>query len=76
MKLDAGAGMSANLEAAKAENARVVLQVKGGVGTYEGYVGEVKGAFVVLEKLVRREFFDALIRIDAIVALEVQTRTA
>jgi len=74
MKLDATAGLIANLRTARDEGVRVVLRVKGGGGTYEGHLGEVEDEFVVLEKLAGRDYFDALILVEAIVVLEVQTR--
>ncbi len=73
MKLDAGAGLKANLDTARTEEARVSIQLIGGK-SYEGFVGEVRDVYVVITRLAGRDFYDALVRIDSIAAIEVQTR--
>jgi hypothetical protein len=75
MEFDAAAGMKANLGTAKAEDLRVSAHVLD-CGTFDGQVGEVGDNLVVLTHLAGRTFFDALIRIDQIAALEVQTRSS
>jgi hypothetical protein len=41
---------------------------------YGGTVGEVRGQAVVLKSLSGKEFFDALIRMDDVSAIEIRTR--
>jgi sRNA-binding regulator protein Hfq len=75
MELNAKHSMKDNLEAAREAKARVQVYLEGGT-TLSGFVGEVGHHLVVIKALTGRDFYDALVAIDAIAAFDVQTRTA
>ena len=74
VKLNADFGIGDTLKTFKGTKKRVTLMLNNGV-SYNGAVAEVGTHFVVLSQLGGgRDFFDALIRLDQISALEVQAR--
>jgi len=73
MSLAPAQPMTVNL--AHLEKKRVTLHLRGGA-VIAGIVGEVAEHFVRIEELEQKEFFDALVRVDDIVALETRTRTS
>ena len=75
MELNAQHTMIDNLKAAQEAKARVQVYLEGGA-TLAGFVGDVGRGMLVLKALTGRDFFDAIIAIDAIAAFDVQTRTA
>jgi small nuclear ribonucleoprotein (snRNP)-like protein len=72
-------GVSYNVDASMADNLkslvgkRVIVTIGSGA-TLAGYVKKVGNHFLHLEKITRKEFFDALIRIDSITAIETKFR--
>jgi len=52
---------------------RVAVHLRSGA-TLTGTIGEIGEHFVTIEQLEHREFFDALVRIDEIAALETRAR--
>ena len=73
MELNVAFGLADTLRQAEAEKCKVSLRLRGGQNV-DGIVGAVGDHFVVLTRLTGREFFDALVRLDDISALEVQVR--
>jgi len=72
-------GASFNVSAPLKDNLRSLVGKDVYVGlrsgkTYQGFVKSVGDHFIHLEKLAGKEFFDALIRIDDISAIEVRFR--
>lgn len=72
-------GVSFNVNASMADNLRalhgrhVTLMIESG-GSVSGVVGEVGEHLLHLEKLERKEYFDAAVRIDAIRSVETRFR--
>jgi sRNA-binding regulator protein Hfq len=62
------------LKQAQAEKAKISIHLRSGE-KLSGVVGGVGDHHVVLTRLTGREFFDALVRIDDISAIEAQVRT-
>ena len=62
------------LKQAKAEKANVTVHLRGN-SSFSGSVGSVAEHNVVLTELAGKEFFDAIIRIDQITAIETRVRT-
>ncbi len=62
------------LKQAQAEKIKIALHLRSGE-KLSGVVGEVGDHHVVLTRLTGHEFFDALVRIDDISAIEAQVRT-
>lgn len=72
-RLSAGLAMVEQLRAFAGARKRVTLILRNGT-TLSGTLTEVGNAQLVLGELTGKEFFDALVRIDDISALQVQTR--
>lgn len=62
------------LKQAKAEKSKVTVHLRGNA-TFSGNVGEVGDHHVVIAELSGKEFFDAMIRIDQITAIEARVRS-
>ncbi|HAZ12472.1 MAG: hypothetical protein A2X86_16770 [Bdellovibrionales bacterium GWA2_49_15] len=74
VKLNADFAMSDTLKTFKGTKKRVSLLLSNGV-SYTGLVSDVGSHFVVLSQLGGgKDFFDALIQLEQISALEVQVR--
>ncbi len=79
MKIEPIEGMSYNAEASLAENLKslvgkkVTVTINSG-STFTGSVKTVGAHLVHLEKLVGKEYFDALIRIENIAAIDTMFR--
>ena len=71
--LDASKSVRDNLKSIQAAKKGVEVVLKGGK-SYRGQVGAVGDDAVVLTQLEGREFFDALIDLDEVAALEVRAR--
>ena len=69
----AGADAGNLLESFQSNNKAVIVVVRGGV-SYAGKVKAVSNTAVVLTGLRGKEFFDAWIPFDSIVAMEERTR--
>jgi hypothetical protein len=70
-KFDVSLSLADNLKSYTGKN--VYVHLKSG-STLQGYVKAVGKDFVHLEKLAGKEFFDALIRIEEITAMEARFR--
>jgi hypothetical protein len=70
-KFDVSVSMKDNLKAYTGKD--VVIHLKSGK-TLQGYVKSVGNDFVHLEKLAEKDFYDALVRIDDISAIEAKFR--
>lgn len=76
-KLKSIKGVSYNVNASITDNLksligkRVYIHLDSGT-TYIGVVKEIGGQLIHLEKLDRKDFFDALIRLDKIIAIDTQ----
>ena len=73
MEFNATFSMQDTLKQAEAEKVKVTLRLRSG-DALTGLIGAVADHHLVLTYLVGREFFDALVRIDDISAVEVQVR--
>ena len=73
MQLNASLSITDALKTAQNEKVRVGVHLRGGP-TLSGKVGSVGDNHVALVELTGKEFFDALIRLDDIAALEVRVR--
>jgi hypothetical protein len=73
MEFNPALSMQDTLRQAQAEKAKATLHLRSGE-KLTGLVGEVGDHHLVLTNLVGHEFFDALVRIDDISAIEVQVR--
>jgi hypothetical protein len=72
--LDARGSMADNLRALAAAKKPVTVVLKGGEKAYAARIGEVGDHYVVLAELSGKEFYDALVAIDEIAAIEVRAR--
>lgn len=73
MNLNAALDVRNILEQAKAEKIRIEITLRGGKGL-AGLVGELGDHNVVLTQLAGKEFYDAFVRLDEIVAVEARVR--
>jgi hypothetical protein len=71
--LNAGSSMANNLRSLLAAKKAVTVVLKGGE-SYTARIGQVGDHYVLLSELSGKEFFDALVAIDEIAALEVRVR--
>jgi hypothetical protein len=71
VQLNAGITLADNLAALKGKTATVYLASG---QSMTGIVKDVKDSVLHLEKISQKEFFDALIRVDAISAIEARVR--
>jgi hypothetical protein len=71
VQLNAAIPLADNLAAMKGKTVAVSLSSG---QTVTGVVKEVQNNLLYLEKLSQKEFYDALIRMDAIVSVEVRAR--
>ena len=71
-KFDTSFSMADNLKTYSGKN--IFVHLKSGT-TLQGYVKTVGNNFVHLEKLAGKDFYDALIRIEEISAIEARFRT-
>jgi hypothetical protein len=71
VQLNASIPLADNLVALKGKTVAVSLSSG---QTMTGVVKEVQNNLLHLEKLAQKEFYDALIRLDLIVAIEARTR--
>ncbi len=71
IQFNAGASMADNLAAFKGRNITVMLASG---QTITGVVADVKGNLLHLSKLSQKEFYDALVAVDRITAIEVKVR--
>lgn len=72
-QLSAKASMSENLQKLAAAKARVAVVLDGGA-RIEGQVAEGSADSVVLTALTGKDFYDAVVKISAIAAIEARTR--
>ncbi len=72
--LNAQASMADNLRALQAAKQQVTVVLKGGEESYKATIGAVGEDYVLLTQLSGKEFFDALVAIDEIAAVEVRAR--
>ena len=75
LKLNPNTSIENTLREAHTANARVTLHLPGGV-TLNGAVGEVSAEAVVLVGVTGRDFFDALVPLSSVLALEARARTS
>lgn len=73
MQLDPKLSFKDTLQQAMDAPARVTLHLSSGA-TLEGKVGAVADHQVLLVALANRDFYDAVVRIDGIAAIEVRAR--
>ena len=73
MRLDPNLSFKDTLQQAMHGADRVTVHLRGG-GTLEGDVGVVADHHVVLAGLADRDFYDAVVRIEDISAIEVRAR--
>jgi hypothetical protein len=71
--LNASSSMADNLRALLAAKKSVTVVLEGGQ-TYSAKIGQVGDNYVLLSELSGKEFFDALVNIDDIAAIEVRVR--
>jgi len=71
VQLNVNSSMADNLAAFKGKSVTVILSSG---QTMTGVVNDVKGNLLHLAKLSQKEFYDALVAIDRISAIEVRTR--
>ena len=71
--LNASSTVADNLRALHEAKKPVTLVLKGGQ-TYAAKIGQLGDHYVVLSELSGKEFYDALIAIDEIAAIEVRAR--
>jgi hypothetical protein len=71
--LNASSSMADNLRSLLAAKKSVTVVLEGGQ-TYTAKIGPVSNDYVLLSELSGKEFFDALVDIDAIAAIEVRVR--
>jgi len=72
--LNARVGVAENLRALAAANKRVTVVLKGGEKSYTARIEAVGDHHVLLAELSGKEFYDALVAIDEIAAIEVRAR--
>ena len=72
---ESGATIAAALTRAMETGARVTVHLTSGKDL-TGKVGSVGNGHAVIQSLMHREFFDAVVAVDHIEAMEAQTRTA
>jgi len=72
--LNARLGIADNLRALAAAKKAVTVVLKGGEKSYTAKIGEVGDHYVLLSELSGKEFYDALVALDEIAALEVRAR--
>jgi len=72
--LNARVSMADNLRALSAAKKPVTVVLKGGEKAYTARIGEVGDHYVLLAELSGKEFYDALVAIDEIAAVEVRAR--
>ncbi|MGB0749788.1 MAG: hypothetical protein ACPGO3_13670 [Magnetospiraceae bacterium] len=75
MELNANDTFKQTLSKAQGLGVRVLLHLKNG-DTLGGAVGGVSDTHVVLKELSERDFFDAIICVDSICAIEVRARNS
>jgi sRNA-binding regulator protein Hfq len=75
MNLDPKFSMADILRAAQNEKAKVKVHLRSGFILF-GRVGEVADHHLLLTHIDTRDFFDAVIRIEEIAAIEAQARTS
>jgi len=73
MRLNAEQSLADNLKALNKK--RVSVHLRGG-SVLAGVVGDVGEHFVRIEELDQKEFFDALVRLSDITALEARARSS
>ena len=73
MQLNPNVSFAQTLHHAMDEGQGVILHLRSGE-SLQGQVGAVAEHQVVIAELVNREFYDALVRIDEICAIEVRAR--
>jgi hypothetical protein len=71
--LNASSSMADNLRSLLAAKKPVTIVLQGG-NSYSGRIGQVGDHYVLLSELSGKEFFDALVAIDEIAAIEVRVR--
>jgi len=71
VKFDTGASLADNIKGFAGKN--VLVHLRSGK-TVEGYVKSVSNTLLHIEKLAGRDFYDALIRIEDISAIEAKFR--
>jgi hypothetical protein len=71
--LNASAGIADNLRSLYAAKKPVTVVLKGGQ-SYSAKIARVGDAYVLLSELSGKEFYDALVAIDEIAAIEVRAR--
>ncbi len=71
VKFETGASLADNVKAFSSRN--ILVHLRSGK-TFEGYVKSVGSRILHLEKLAGRDFYDALMRIDDISAIEAKFR--
>ena len=72
--LNARVSMADNLRALSAAKKPVTVVLRGGEKAYTAKIGEVGDHYVLLAELSGKEFYDALVAIDEIAAVEVRAR--
>lgn len=72
--LSAKVGIAANLRALMEAKKPVTVVLKGGAKSYTAHIADVGEDCVVLTELSGKEFFDAVVEIDEIAAIEVRAR--
>jgi hypothetical protein len=73
VKLTTHESMDQTLSRAKDEKAAITVCLRGGT-TFTGKVGDVGDHWVVVAELEGREYYDALVKIEEITALQVRAR--
>ena len=73
MKLNAQFTFRDTLKQALNDKARVSVHLQNGQ-SFSGYVGDVAEHHVVIARLTGKEFYDAVIRIEEIAAIESRAR--
>ena len=73
MELNATHSLQENLKAAQEAKKGAVLHLRSGA-TLTGPIGSVGGHFVVLKELSGKEFYDAVVRLEDVCAMEVRAR--
>jgi len=72
--LNARVSMADNLRALSAAKKPVTVVLRGSEKAYTAKIGEVGDHYVLLAELSGKEFYDALVAIDEIAAVEVRAR--
>lgn len=73
LQLSAKQNVADALNRARNAKARVTVVLRSGQ-SYTGFVGELGDHHVLISELTGKEFYDALVTLDAIEALEVRAR--